>query len=101
MSPPAPHRSLRRMSPSPMVRVHIERLVLHAVAHADAGRVAAALEAELAARAAEPGQVFAASASAARVAPVLFNAPEGAERIGRAAAGAVWSSITRSGGATR
>jgi hypothetical protein len=100
MSPAAPHRSLRRPSRSPMVRVHIERLILHAVARADAGRVAAALEAELATRAAEPGQVFAPT-SAARVAPVHFNAAEGAERIGRAAADAVWSSIIRSAGAER
>lgn len=100
MSPRAPHRSLRRLLPSPTVRVHIERLVLHAVAPADARCLAAALKAELAARAAEPGQAFA-PGSAARVAPVHFNAPEGAEYIGRAAAGAVWSSITRSGGAER
>jgi hypothetical protein len=100
MRPRAPHRRLRRLPSSPTVRIHIERLVLHAVASADAGSMAAALEAELAARAAEPGQAFA-PGNAARVAPVHFNAPEWAEHIGRAAAGAVWSSITRLGGAER
>lgn len=102
MSPGAPHRSLRRLPPSApsTVRVHIERLVLHAVAPGDAKRLAAALEAELAVRAAEPRQIFV-GGSAPRTTPVHFDAPEGAERMGRAAGAAVWSGVRQSEGAER
>jgi hypothetical protein len=102
MRPSAPHRSLRRLLPSARaaVRVHIGRLVLHSVALADAGRLTAALEAELADLAAEPGQFFA-PASAPRATTAHFEAPEGPERIGRAAGAALWSGIQQSGRAER
>lgn len=96
------HRRARRLPPPPRgtVRVHIERLVLHGVVWADAKRVAAALEAELSGLASEAGQVFT-PASAPRAAPVRYEAAQGPERTGRAAAAALWSSIKRAGGAER
>src|SRR4051794_17542056 len=78
------------------VRIHIARLVLHGMAHADAGRVARALEAELSRLAAQPGQAFT-SASVPHTPLAHFETAEGPERLGEAAATALWSGVRQTG----
>jgi hypothetical protein len=74
------------------VHVHIDRLVLHGVATADAPRLAAGLERELAARAVEPSAHFEAL-EAARLPPSRIAAGRVPEQTGRTAANAVWSAL--------
>lgn len=102
MNPRRSSRRGRRFTPAVPsggeVAVHIERLLLHGVPWAEAGRVAAALASELSRLAAEPAQIFA-SASAPRAPLLHFQAAEGPERIGRAIAAALWSSVQQTQGA--
>jgi hypothetical protein len=99
-----PRRSGRRSaSPTPgsaqaaRIVVSIERLALHGFDSAEARRVAAAMEAELARLAARPEEVFGA-ANLATAAPVLFAPSRDPESTGHAAARALWSGIRGSGG---
>jgi hypothetical protein len=102
MSPRTPSRRGRRFIPAVSsgaeVQVRIERLLLHGVTQAEAGQIAQALAAELSRLVAEPAQVFA-SVSAPRAPLVHFQAAEGPERIGRAAAAALWSGVQKTQGA--
>jgi hypothetical protein len=92
------HRSL---APPPAgagrIRVGIERLALHGFNRAEAHRVAAAMEAELARLASRPGQAFVA-ANLAAGAPVHYQPSRDPEATGRAAARALWTGITRAEG---
>src|SRR3954468_12196952 len=72
--------------------VSIERLALHGFDSAEARRVAAAMEAELAELAARPEEVFG-TANLATAAPVLFAPSRDPESTGRGAARALWSGI--------
>jgi len=77
------------------IHLHIERLALHGVNRADAPRLTAALEAELATLATQPAHfvpLAAASLLSSRIA--TGHTPE---HTGRAAAGAVWSRIAAPG----
>lgn len=90
----AGHRSRRPPAPrSGHLRVSIERLALHGFNRTEAGRVAVAMEAELARLAARPGQVFVAANLPAGAA-VHYEPSRDPERMGRAAAQALWAGIS-------
>jgi hypothetical protein len=78
------------------VRLHIVHLVLHGVAPVEAGRLARALEEELATLAAQPGLQFAPMTAGSLLA-ARIGAGRAPEQIGRAVASAVWSGATTTG----
>jgi hypothetical protein len=80
----------------PAVRLHIEQLVLHGVAPAQAAAMRQGFEAELTRLAAEPGQVFA-PANARRVGPLHLTSASAPDRTGRAAGAAVWGVALNAG----
>jgi hypothetical protein len=78
------------------VHLDIDRLVLHGVAHADAPRLAAAMEGALAALAAQPAARFNPLEAASLASPRIV-AGRTPEHTGRAVAGAVWSRVAAPG----
>ena len=104
MSPHAARRRLRATTPTAhggVIRLHIERIVVHGAGRAEALRIAAAIGSELGGLAAQPGVQFrpadAARVPTARVPTARVAAGPTPERTGQAVAGAVWSGITGAG----
>ena len=79
---------------SASVDLHIDTLVLHGVAHADAPTLASALSEELSRLAREPAAFTSVRAESVQAAPYADGAPDAA---GRAAAAALWAALPARG----
>jgi hypothetical protein len=73
------------------IHLHIDRLVLHGIPQSEAPRLAAVMERELATLATQPAHFVPLAADSLRSPHI--TAVRTPEHTGRAAAGAVWSSI--------
>jgi hypothetical protein len=80
---------------APRVEIVIDRMVFHGLEPAEARSAATAFEVRLAALAARPAAAILARTEAFRTTPAVGAPTRSPAAIGEAAAGAVWSAVSR------